>query len=312
MKLKTEQTGVINPKSRYKAKMSRNFYIYVLLLPSLALVALFNLAPMKGILIAFQDYNIYNPANSEWIWFDNFIKIFKSSETMISLINTILVSFLNLIVSFPAGIIFALLLNEIRVSIFKRTIQTVSYLPHFLSWISVIGIVSTLLSKGGPINDLFVWITGNPERQMFLAKQELFLPLIILLNLWKGLGWSSIVYLAAISGVDESLYEAAALDGANRFKQVIHVTIPTILPTAVIMLIWNAGSILNSNFELIYGLQNPYIEFEVISTIMYKNGIMGGDYQMTTAFGLFQSLVNFLILITVNEFAKRTADVSVL
>lgn len=312
MKLKTEKSGVLSRKAKIKASFSRNFYIYLLLLPSLLLIAIFNLAPMKGILIAFQDYDIYNPANSDWVWFDNFIKIFKSSDTMLALVNTITVSFLNLIICFPAGIIFALLLNEIRCSLFKRSIQTVSYLPHFLSWISVIGIVSTLLSKGGPVNDFMVWITGNPERQMFLAKQELFLPLVIILNLWKGLGWSSIVYLAAISGVDETLYEAAALDGAGKFKQVIHVTIPTILPTAVIMLIWNAGSILNSNFELIYGLQNAYIEFEVIGTIMYKNGIMGGDYQMTTAFGLFQSLVNFMILIAVNEFAKRTADVSVL
>ena len=228
-----------------KKNISANLFIYLLLLPSVALVILFHVMPIKGIVIAFQDYNFYDPSASEWVGFKNFANIFSSPNIISALWNTIYISVLNLIVCFPAGIIFALLLNEIRLSAFKRTVQTLSYLPHFLSWISVIGIVGSMLSKAGPVNDLIVMLTGTSERRMFLAEQSMFVPIVILLNLWKGLGWSSIVYLAAISGVDDSLYEAAALDGAGRFRQTIHVTVPAILPTIVIMLIWSAGSLLN-------------------------------------------------------------------
>lgn len=310
-----ENSSVIGRKttkqSSFKRNLSRNMFIYLLLIPSVLLVIVFNYVPLKGIVIAFQDYNIYKPSASEFVGFKNFVALFKTPDTLQALLNTLYVSLLNLVICFPAGVIFALLLNEVRSSIFKRTVQTLSYLPHFLSWISVIGIVGTLLSKGGPVNDLIVAVTGSPERTMFLANQGLFVPLIIILTLWKGLGWSSIVYLAAISGVDESLYEAAALDGAGRFRQTIHVTVPSIIPTIIIMLIWNTGSLLSSNFELVFGLQNAYINFEVIGTLMYKNGIMGGDYQTATAFGLFQGVVNMCILLLVNAFAKATSDISV-
>lgn len=291
--------------------IKKNYFIYLLLLPSVVLVTIFYYVPFKGILIAFQDYNIYNPSDSAWVGMANFKSIFKNADTLKALWNTLYVSILTVMICFPAGVIFALLLNEISNSLFKRSVQTLSYLPHFLSWISVISILGSILSKAGPVNDFMVTFFGA-ERKMYLAEQGLFVPMIVCLTLWKGLGWSSIVYLAAISGVDESLYEAASLDGAGRFRQTLHVTIPAIMPTVVIMLIWQAGSLLNSNFELVYGLQNAYIDFEVIGTIMYKNGIMGGDYQTTTAFGLFQGVVNFVIILMVNWFAKKTTDISIM
>lgn len=281
-------------------------------MPSLVLVILFNYVPLYGIKIAFQNYNIYDPSKSQWIGFENFRNIFVSAETIKAIFNTFNISVLHLLISFPSSIIFALLLNEVRNSFFKRTAQTLSYLPHFLSWISVIGIATSLYSKAGPINDLIVLITGNEARTLFLAKQEFFIPNVIILNLWKGLGWGSIVYLAAISGVDASLYEAAVLDGAGRLKQTWYVTIPSILPTIIIMLIWRTGTLFSDNFELIYGLQNAYINFEVIQTIIYKQGIAGGNYQMTTAFGIFQGLINFTILYIVNFFSKKTTEISVI
>ena len=176
---------------------------------------------------------------------------------------------------------------------------------------SVIGIVSTLYAKTGIVNDIIVMLFGEDKRSLIMANQNFFVPNVIILNLWKGIGWGSIVYLAAISGVDASLYEAARIDGAGRFRQTWSITIPTILPTVIIMLIWKCGTLFNDNFELIYGLQNPYIDFDVVQTIVYKRGIAGGDYQVSTAFGLFQGLVNIVILIIVNQIAKKATETSV-
>ena len=225
--------------------------------------------------------------------------------------NTFTISLLNLAICFPAPVIFALLLNEVDNKYFKKVTQTLSYLPHFLSWISVIGIVSTLYAKTGIVNDIIVMLFGEDKRSLIMANQNFFVPNVIILNLWKGIGWGSIVYLAAISGVDSSLYEAARIDGAGRFRQTWSITIPTILPTVIIMLIWKCGTLFNDNFELIYGLQNPYIDFDVVQTIVYKRGIAGGDYQVSTAFGLFQGLVNIVILIIVNQIAKKATETSV-
>lgn len=292
-------------------EVKKNKFVYFLLFPSVLLVVLFNYVPLWGLKIAFQDYNIYNPARSVWVGLSNFKFIINSNETILAILNTFYVSMLELVIGFPAPIIFALMLNELRDGFFKRLSQTISYLPHFMSWISVIGIATAMYAKYGPINDLIVFLTGNETRTLFLAQQNWVVPNIIILGLWKSLGWSSIVYLAAISGVDASLYEAARLDGAGRLKQTWYITLPTILPTVIIMLIWRCGSLFMNNFELIYGLQNAYINFEVIQTIIFKQGIEGANYQMTTAFGLFQGLINFIILYFVNYFAKKTTDICV-
>jgi len=292
-----------------KKRILKNKMAYVFLLPSIILVLLFCYVPLWGVKLAFLDYNIINPSKSIFVGLKNFLEILTMESCLSAVFNTLTISLLNLLITFPITIIFALLLNELKNGIFKRTIQTVSYLPHFLSWISVVGIATSLLSKFGPVNNLIVMLTGNDDRTLFLAQQGLFVPMNLLINVWKGTGWGSIVFLAAITGVDTTLYEAASLDGAGRLKQVIHVTLPAIIPTIVIMLLWRVGSLFNDNFELIYGMQNPFIDFEVIQTLIYKRGIEGGNYSVATALGLMQGAVNFILLFIVNSLTKKITDV---
>lgn len=299
---------ITTKKKTLWTEVRKNKFNYFLLLPSLVLVIVFCYMPFGGIKIAFQDYNIYRPEASEWVGFENFVNVFSNEGMLKAIVNTIYLSVLNLVICFPLGVIFAILLNELPNGLFKKSVQTVSYLPHFLSWISVIGIVTTLLSKSGIVNDLLIML-GGKERVMFLSNQSLFVPLLIILSAWKGMGWGSIIYLAAISGIDASLYEAATIDGAGKFKQIWHITIPSIMPTIVIMLIMQLGSLFTSNFELVYGLQNPFIDFETINTLIYKQGIEGGDYANTTAFGLAQGAINFALVVAANYFSKKTTEI---
>ena len=311
MKKNNAQLSPSVRRKKLAVEINKNKFIYLLLAPAVILSLIFLYAPMGGLKMAFQDYNIYQPSMSEWLGLKNFKYVLQNKETIMAIANTFTISLLNLAICFPAPVIFALLLNEVDNKYFKKVTQTLSYLPHFLSWISVIGIVSTLYAKTGIVNDIIVMLFGEDKRSLIMANQNFFVPNVIILNLWKGIGWGSIVYLAAISGVDSSLYEAARIDGAGRFRQTWSITIPTILPTVIIMLIWKCGTLFNDNFELIYGLQNPYIDFDVVQTIVYKRGIAGGDYQVSTAFGLFQGLVNIVILIIVNQIAKKATETSV-
>ena len=311
MKKNNVQLSPAVRRKKLAVEINKNKFIYLLLAPAVILSLIFLYAPMGGLKMAFQDYNIYQPSMSEWVGLKNFKYVLQNKETIMAIANTFTISLLNLAICFPAPVIFALLLNEVDNKYFKKVTQTLSYLPHFLSWISVIGIVSTLYAKTGIVNDIIVMLFGEDKRSLIMANQNFFVPNVIILNLWKGIGWGSIVYLAAISGVDSSLYEAARIDGAGRFRQTWSITIPTILPTVIIMLIWKCGTLFNDNFELIYGLQNPYIDFDVVQTIVYKRGIAGGDYQVSTAFGLFQGLVNIVILIIVNQIAKKATETSV-
>ena len=311
MKKNNAQLSPAVRRKKLAVEINKNKFIYLLLAPAVILSLIFLYAPMGGLKMAFQDYNIYQPSMSEWVGLKNFKYVLQNKETIMAIANTFTISLLNLAICFPAPVIFALLLNEVDNKYFKKVTQTLSYLPHFLSWISVIGIVSTLYAKTGIVNDIIVMLFGEDKRSLIMANQNFFVPNVIILNLWKGIGWGSIVYLAAISGVDSSLYEAARIDGAGRFRQTWSITIPTILPTVIIMLIWKCGTLFNDNFELIYGLQNPYIDFDVVQTIVYKRGIAGGDYQVSTDFGLFQGLVNIVILIIVNQIAKKATETSV-
>lgn len=301
-------TGIRKRARECKRYMVKNRFIYVLLLPALVLVIFFNYLPLFGITIAFQDYNVFSPEKSTWIGLRNFREIFANPALLSAIFNTLYVSILNLLICFPAGILLALLMNEVKSVLLKKTFQTITYLPHFLSWISIVGIATTLYARSGVINDILVWLTGG-ERVLFLAQQNLFVPNLILLTLWQGVGWSSVIYFAAICGVDESLYEAAKIDGAGRLKQTIHVTLPAIVPTIVIMLLWQCAKLFSDNFELVYGLQNAFIDFEVVQTIIYHQGIVGGNYQMSTAFGLFQGVINLIVLLLANGMTKRISDV---
>ncbi len=293
--------------------IKKNKMLYIFLIPAIVLVFVFSYCPLPGLLISFMDYDMFKGFGSDWVGLENIKTIFTTPGLSKSITNTLKLSLLNLAIGFPLPIIFALMLNEIRDGLFKRFTQTVSYLPYFLSTIAVVGLVTTLFSQHGLINDFRVLLMGqDTERELFLTKQQLFIPLVMFVSIWKGLGWSSIIYLAAISGVDASLYEAAIVDGAGKFKQCIHITLPSILPTVIMLFILQIGSLFSSDFELIYGLQNVYIDFDVISTIIYKQGIAAGNYSISTAFGFVQGMVSLVLILITNYASKKVNDVSII
>jgi putative aldouronate transport system permease protein len=291
--------------------LKNNMLIYILLLPAIVITFIFAYLPMPGILIAFQDYNIFKGiSGSPWVGAKHFINIIQLPALSHAVVNTLTLSTLTLAVCFPSAIILALLFNELKVGVFKKVVQTMSYLPYFLSWISVIGIAITFLSIYGSVNDLGVALFGEGyERVMFLSKQELFVPILLILALWKSVGWNSIIFLAAITSIDEQLYEAARMDGATRLQQTRHITLPCIKPTIIILLIFSMGSIFADNFELVYGMQNAYIKFDVISTIVYSRGIQQANYSMAAAVGFFNGLISLLLVFSANKIAKKVSDV---
>lgn len=297
--------------SRFFIAIKKHFFLYLLLLPALVLTLYFSYLPMPGVVIAFMDYDVFDGFASPWVGFENFKQIFSLPLFTKSIGNTVLLSALNLLIVQPAPLIFALLLNEIQAKRFKSLLQTVSYLPHFLSWIAVIGMANALYSTYGIINDVRVTMFGETtERIRFLASQGFFVPNVIILTVWKTIGWASIVYLASITGIDPQLYEAAYIDGAGRFKQCIHITIPSVLPTAVMIFIIQIGQIFKDNFDLIYGLQNTYIDFETISTVVYKEGISSGNYSTAAALGLFQGVLGLVLVMLANSFSRKVNDVA--
>ncbi|QHT59597.1 sugar ABC transporter permease [Paenibacillus lycopersici] len=297
----------------FKKRVAKNGQLYLLLFPAFALVFVFAYIPMPGVVLSFMNYDMFEGfSGSEWVGLEHVRAIFELPMMTESIWNTLLVSILTLVVCFPAPIMLAILLNELRLAVFKRVVQTVFYLPHFLSWISVIGIAYGFYALYGPLNDLRIFLFGpGTERLMFLANQHWFIPNVLLLSMWKELGWSTIIFLASIASIDQQLYEAAYMDGAGRFKQTLHVTLPGIVPTIVILLILNLGNLFQSNFELIYGLQNPYVNFEVISTIVFKQGIQQGAYGLATALGFVQGLVALVLTITANRIARKASGIGI-
>jgi putative aldouronate transport system permease protein len=295
------------------AYIRRNYGLYLMLLPAVTVTLVFAYFPIPGILVAFKDYNIFKgPFGSPWSGLDNIRRIFEIPGVVQSIWNTLTLSVYTLVVTFPTPILFALLLNEMRARWYKRTVQTISYLPYFLSWISVIGIATNLYSLYGPINDLLVFIGGpETERTLFLANPGFFIPNVLILSLWKSLGWDSIIYLPAITSVDPQLYEAAVLDGAGKVKQAWYITLPGLLPTTMILLILRLGSLFGSNFELVYGLQNPFINYEVISTVVFKMGIQQADYALATAVGFMQGLVALLLTVAANKASKAVSGTAI-
>lgn len=286
-------------------------YLYAMLLPALAVVFFFSYVPMWGIIMSFQDFSIFKGVfDSKWVGLANFQKILSQKQFLGSIWNTLACSLLGLAINFWAPIILALLLNELEHKIFKRVSQTISYLPHFLSWMSVIGIVHIMFGRDGLINDALVAF-GAEDRITFLAQQNYFIWFVVFISLWKEVGWGTIIHLANLSSVNQELYEAAKIDGANRVQQLWYITLPHMVPTIVILLIFQMGSIFGSNFELIYGLQNPFIDFEVISTIIYRSGIQNGNYSLATALGFLQGLVALVLVLITNWFAKKTTGTGI-
>lgn len=289
--------------------LRRNKYIYLMALPVLAYYLVFHYGPMYGLLIAFKDFS---PGlgiwGSPWIGFDHFNDFFQSHYFGRLIRNTVLINVYELLFAFPASIVLALLINEIRSSLFKRAVQTVSYLPHFISIVVVVGMMVDFLARDGLINQLVA--AFGLESIPFLRQPEWFRFLYVSSGIWQGIGWGSIIYLAAISNIDPTLYEAAKMDGAGRWKQTLHITIPGIMPTIVILLILSMGSMMTVGSEKVLLMYNPltYETADVISTYVYRKGILEANYGYTTAVGLFNSVISFALIVAANGISKRVSD----
>lgn len=270
----------------------------------------FKYVPMWGVMLAFQNYQPFTGfLKSEWVGFEHFRLFFNNPEFMMLLRNTLLLSFYNLIFFFPAPIILALLLNEVRLSFFKRTIQTMIYVPHFISMVIVASLTYVFLTtEGGTVNELLFQYTGN--KIQFLSDPSWFRPVIILQTIWKECGWGTIIFLAALAAVDVEQYEAATIDGANRWRQIWHITLPAIRSTIVILLILRMGSVLDNGFEQIYLMLNPLNRSvgEVFDTYVYAMGITQGAFSYSTAVGLFKSVVGVTLVLGTNWLAKKFGE----
>ena len=300
-------------KSRYRTKfwrnyLTNNYQLYLMLVPVLLYYFLFHYLPYSGLLMAFQDYKLgLGIEGSEFVGLKHFHTLFRSSEFWKILKNTIALNLLNLVLYFPAPIILAILLNEIRNVVFKRVAQSLMYLPYFFSWVVIGGMFVDILSPGtGVVNKILSALTGG--KTIFFMASTFWWPIMFVLStMYKEVGWGSIIYLAAITGIDAELYEAARIDGANRWQQILHVTLPCISQTIVILLILRMGSVLNVGMEQILMLENAAVKSisDVISTYTYRMGIQQLQYSKTTAIGVFQSLINMVLMLLANHISKR-------
>ena len=298
--------------ARLKRDFKKNYQLYLLVLPVLLYYIIFCYKPMYGALIAFQDYNPLNLGvlNNEWLGFKNFIDFFQGKYFWRLIKNTVTISLSSIIFGFPIPIIFALLLNEITHKKFVKVIQTMSYMPHFISIVVVCSMIMSFTNSGGFINEIaqFFGYSGKP----MLSNSGLFVPIYVISAIWQGMGWDSILYIAALAGINQELYEAAEIDGAGRFQQLLHITLPGIAPTIVIMFILRMGSLMNVGYEKVILLYNPltYQTADVISSYVYRMGIEKMSYSYSTAVGLFNSAINVLLLIITNWFSKKVSDTS--
>lgn len=286
--------------------------LYLLLIPVLAYFIIFKFLPMYGLQIAFRDYVPRKGfLGSEWVGLKHFIRFFSSYNSGRIIWNTVYLSFLNLLFNFPLPIVLALLLNEMRVNWCKKTLQMITYAPHFLSTVVVCGMVHSFTSpSSGIVNTIITAMGGEPI--YFMAKNQWFRPLYIISDVWKNMGWNSIIFISALSAIDPQLYEAGQIDGASRWQQLIHITLPSIVPTIAIMLILNCGKVMNIGFEKVFLLQTDMNldVSEVISTMVYRQGILGSKFSYASAIDLFNSLVNLVLLFSVNAISKRVSEVS--
>lgn len=279
---------------------------HLMMLPGMIMLFLFVFVPLFGSLMAFQNYV---PAKgifgSKWVGLDNFKFIFSLPDSRQVFVNTLIIAFAKLIFNIIVPVLFAILLNEITVGICKKFFQTVVYLPHFLSWVVLATVVTNMFSLSGPFNALVTAFGGEPVQ--FLADNNWFRQVIVATDVWKEFGYNSVVYLAALTGIDLGLYEAASIDGANRFEQTLHITLPSLMPTIILMTALNLGNILNAGFDQIFNLYNPivYETGDIIDTYVYRIGMVERQYSIGTAVGLFKSIISFLLIMGANKGAKK-------
>ncbi len=287
---------------------------YFLALPIIVFYIVFCYKPMYGLIIAFKDFS---PAAGVWgsdwtssFGFQHFLDFFNSYYFGRILKNTLVISITSLALGFPAPIIFALLLNELRFTKFKRVVQTISYMPHFISTVVVCSLIRMFVAEKGPVT-MFLTMFGMDQVDM-LSKPEYFVLIYVLSGIWQGLGWGAIIYLAAISGIDQQLYEAAELDGAGRFQKAIHVTVPGISGTIIIMLIMSMGGLMSVGHEKIILLYNELTRetADVISTFVYRRGLLNAEWSYSSAVGLFNSVINFIIVVIVNKISAKVSEIS--
>ena len=305
--------GGSGTRGTFLAEVYRHREYLLLLLPALVIFVLFRYIPMAGIVIAFKKYTIAGGLfGSPWVGFTYFERLFDSEKFYQVLWNSIRISFLKIAIGFPGPIIFALLLNEVRQVAWKKSFQTISYLPHFVSWVVVGGIVRDVLSVHGVVNGIIGFFGAEPR--LFLQEMHSFLPIVITSMIWKNIGWGSIIYLAAITSIDPDLYEAAEIDGAGRVRRMWHITLPSITHVIIILFLLRIGNILEAGFDQIFNLYNPlvYDVADIIDTYVYREGISGFQYSLTAAASLFQNVVGLMLLLLVNVVTRRMqADYSV-
>ncbi|RRJ67847.1 sugar ABC transporter permease [Paenibacillus oralis] len=287
--------------------VKKYWMLYAMALPGIFFFIIFKYVPLAGSVIAFQDYRILGGIlGSPWVGLDNFKFIFTYQDFYNVLRNTAVIAFYKLVFGFPAPIILALLLNELRIMLAKRIMQSLFYLPHFLSWVVVGGIVFELLASKGVVNAIRGWWGLEPV--LFMQEESYFRPIVVLSSIWKEAGWGTIIYLAAITGINPNLYEAAVMDGAGRWKQTLYITLPTLFPTILTLFLLNIGNFLELGFDQIYNLLTPmtYAVGDIIETYVYRAGVLQGQYSVTTAIGLFQSVIGFILLWIFNRLARKS------
>ena len=295
-------------KKGWKQEAAHNWPLYVMILPSFVLTVIFCYVPMGGLVMAFQDYKPWlGISGSQFVGMDQFKQIFMFRESYQAIINTLVIAVAKIIFGLIVPIVMALLLNEVRNAGLKKGIQTLVYLPHFLSWITVAGMLRDILGLDGIVNAFLQKLGVEPI--FFMGEAGMFRQIVVLSDLWKGFGFGMIVYLAAISNIDQSLYEAAEMDGANRWQQTMHITIPGIMPMIIVMATLSLGNVLNAGFDQIFNLYSPltYSTGDIIDTYVYRQSLVNGQYSFGTAVGLFKSGVGLLLTAVAYRLAYKFA-----
>lgn len=308
----TPDVKKLSLKTRFVRAAKKNWDLYLLLVPVVAYFIVFHYLPMYGVQIAFKKFmpgkGIWDSA---WIGFQNFKRFFNSYHFWSLIKNTFGISIYQLVAGFPAPIILALMMNEIKHKRFKKFVQTVTYAPHFLSTVVLVGMITAFLSpRNGVVNELIKALGGQPIS--FMTEPEWFKTIFVFSGIWQNTGWSSIIYMAALAGIDQALYEAAKVDGATKMRMMRHITLPGIMPVAIVLLILNMGKIMNIGFEKIFLMQNDLNlgVSDVIATHVYRIGLEGAEFSYSAAVGLFNSVINFVLLISVNTLSKKVSETS--
>lgn len=297
--------------SRLAKDLHRNKYLYMMAIPVIAYYIIFHYKPMYGALIAFKDFSpIKGIMGSPWVGFKHFFDFFNDYYFVRIVRNTIVISFSSLIFGFPAPIILALLMNELKNRTFTRAVQTITYMPHFISLVVICGLIRSFTADDGVVTYIFSIL--GAEKVSMLNKSELFVPIYVISGIWQGVGWGSIIYLSALQSIDVQLYEAATIDGAGYLRQAWHITLPGIMPTIVIMLILRMGHLMSVGYEKVILLYNPaiYETSDVISSYVYRKGLLEFNWSYSSAVGLFNSVINFMMLIIANKISRKVNETS--